>query len=280
MMFLSLAAVVAIMCVFTCCPHTMREYPTNYFLLAMFTEAVMVGFVCANYTAQSVVMTSSLLPHCYLGSLWLQLHAHDRGNVWRSWKWILQDPPRYIVVDTQMIIGGKHSTYSFTVDDYCMAAITLYVESQRAQLQAQLDEVQAGYVSLKAVAEAERSKTCVAEQTLKERDARVAQLLEEIQKYRSQQNLMKDEAIELAEHRAWLGEDQRWLLTLESRLKEEQKRASELEDQLLEEKKRCARRLEDASQELLEEKAKCLELRKPRPADWDRQAKVPDTRRV
>ncbi|CAE7559684.1 GRINA [Symbiodinium natans] len=141
------------------------------------------------------------------------------------------------------------------------------VESQRARLQAQLDEIQAGYVSLKAEAEAERSKTRLAEQTLKERDVRVAQLLEEIQKYRSQQNLMKDEAIELAEHRAWLGEDQRWLLTLESRLKEEQKRAGELEDQLLEERKRCARRLEDMSQELLEEKAKCLELRKPSAAD-------------
>ncbi|CAJ1346607.1 unnamed protein product [Effrenium voratum] len=146
------------------------------------------------------------------------------------------------------------------------------VESQRARLQAEVDEMQAGFVSLKAESEAERSKAAIAEKTLKERDARVAQLLEEIQKYRSQQNFLKDEAIELAEHRSWLGEDQRWLLTLENRLKEEQKRAAEFEDQLLEERKRCARQLENFSAELLEEKAKNLELRKPRPLELQHQA--------
>lgn len=25
----------------------------------------------------------------------------------------------YIVLDTQMIVGGKHSRYRFTIDDYC-----------------------------------------------------------------------------------------------------------------------------------------------------------------
>ncbi|CAJ1408341.1 unnamed protein product, partial [Effrenium voratum] len=53
---------------------------------------------------------------------------------------------------------------------------------------------------------------------------------------------------------------------------EEQKRAAEFEDQLLEERKRCARRLENFSAELLEEKAKNLELRKPRPLELQHQA--------
>ncbi|CAK9008890.1 Hypothetical protein SCF082_LOCUS10063 [Durusdinium trenchii] len=132
------------------------------------------------------------------------------------------------------------------------------VEDHRARLQAEVDEMQAGYISLKAEAAAEQSKAKIAKQTLKERDVRVAQLLEEIQKHRSQQNLLKDEAAELADHRAWLGEDQRWLLTLETRLKEEQKKASELEDQLLKERVRCARRLEDMSEEILQEKVELL----------------------
>ncbi|CAK9008461.1 unnamed protein product [Durusdinium trenchii] len=147
------------------------------------------------------------------------------------------------------------------------------VEDHRARLQAEVDEMQAGYISLKAEAAAEQSKAKIAEQTLKERDVRVAQLLEEIQKHRSQQNLLKDEAAELADHRAWLGEDQRWLLTLETRLKEEQKKASELEDQLLKERVRCARRLEDMSEEILQEKAKRLELQKPGPPERERQQK-------
>lgn len=34
----------------------------------------------------------------------------------------------FIVLDTQMIVGGKHSKYSFSLDDYCMAAINLYLD--------------------------------------------------------------------------------------------------------------------------------------------------------
>eukprot|EP00435_Cladocopium_sp_Y103_P010759 s3143_g2.t2 len=34
----------------------------------------------------------------------------------------------FIVLDTQLIVGGKHSKYRFGVDDYCMAAINLYMD--------------------------------------------------------------------------------------------------------------------------------------------------------
>lgn len=54
----SAAATIGVMCVFMCCPQTMRQYPENYLLLAVFTvaEAVMVGVICAQYTVQSVVV--------------------------------------------------------------------------------------------------------------------------------------------------------------------------------------------------------------------------------
>ena len=39
-------------------------------------------------------------------------HHYSRGTISTG----------YIVLDTQMIVGGKHSTFRFTVDDYVMAA--------------------------------------------------------------------------------------------------------------------------------------------------------------
>ena len=34
----------------------------------------------------------------------------------------------YIVYDTQLIVGGKHKRFQFTVDDYVLAAMNLYLD--------------------------------------------------------------------------------------------------------------------------------------------------------
>ena len=34
----------------------------------------------------------------------------------------------FIVYDTQLICGGKHRTYQFSVDDYVLAALSLYID--------------------------------------------------------------------------------------------------------------------------------------------------------
>lgn len=34
----------------------------------------------------------------------------------------------YIIMDTQMIVGGKHRAYQYSIDDYCFAALTLYLD--------------------------------------------------------------------------------------------------------------------------------------------------------
>ncbi|CAJ1445306.1 unnamed protein product [Effrenium voratum] len=34
----------------------------------------------------------------------------------------------YIILDTQLIVGGKHNKHRFSIDDYCMAAINIYVD--------------------------------------------------------------------------------------------------------------------------------------------------------
>ena len=34
----------------------------------------------------------------------------------------------YVVYDTQLIIGGKHKKFQFSVDDYIFAALALYLD--------------------------------------------------------------------------------------------------------------------------------------------------------
>ena len=34
----------------------------------------------------------------------------------------------YIIYDTQMIMGGRHKKFSFTVDDFVVASISLYLD--------------------------------------------------------------------------------------------------------------------------------------------------------
>merc|ERR550539_917777 len=58
LLFTSMAVSIGMLCVFICCPDTMRKSPQNYILLTIFTvaESVMVGFICIQYTKESVLI--------------------------------------------------------------------------------------------------------------------------------------------------------------------------------------------------------------------------------
>merc|ERR1719478_1378011 len=64
---------IACMCVMACCSTALRKYPQNYIFLFVMTSvmSVMVGFVSAMYTWQSVVLAAGatmlvfLLLTCY-----------------------------------------------------------------------------------------------------------------------------------------------------------------------------------------------------------------------
>merc|ERR1719422_2081212 len=62
LLFGSLTVSVGVMCVFMCSPGLMRKVPQNYILLLVFTlaESVMVGFICASYTQESVLIAMGL----------------------------------------------------------------------------------------------------------------------------------------------------------------------------------------------------------------------------
>jgi FtsH-binding integral membrane protein len=162
----STAASLAIVCVFSCCPDVMRRCPVNYLLLAAFTlaEGLLVGFVCLQYSAGSVLLCFCLTAFVVCG---LVLHATTTktdmtghgphllcallatcgfgvalmvisalGGAHSATFGFLQTLyaaagalvfSLFIVHDTQMIMGGNHER-EFSIDDYAMAAIVLYLD--------------------------------------------------------------------------------------------------------------------------------------------------------
>jgi len=165
LLFGSLAVSVAMMCVFMCCPDTMRRSPLNYVLLSAFTvaESIMVGFICIQYTQASVVVAlgvtafivvslsifacqtsidfTGMGPYLFCACLALMGFGFMlsiasmcglSGPAFSTLRLFYAAGgamlfSMYLVFDTQLIIGGKHK-HSFSIDDYCMAAISLYID--------------------------------------------------------------------------------------------------------------------------------------------------------
>lgn len=165
-LFTSLAVSVGLMCVLMCNPGLMRQSPTNYIILFVFTlaESVLVGFICIEYTKQSVLIVTAVTAFVVFG---LTLFACQTSYDFTGWGpylmcavlvlmgmsfcfWIAYmlglagtqafQTMRlvyaglsaiifsfYIVYDTQLIVGGKHGR-QFAIDDYCMAALALYID--------------------------------------------------------------------------------------------------------------------------------------------------------
>mmetsp|Transcript_149841 Transcript_149841/g.417482 ORF Transcript_149841/g.417482 Transcript_149841/m.417482 type:complete len:269 (+) Transcript_149841:108-914(+) len=153
-------------CVFACCPETMRCSPLNYGLLALLTaaEGVLVGFACLQYTLGSVVLCAGLTAFVVVGlsayAMWTKHDMTSFGpylfcglcvlcgtglflsmvaalglthNPMFGFAQVLYAAGGalafsiFIVHDTQLIMGGGHK-HEFSVDDYAMAAICLYLD--------------------------------------------------------------------------------------------------------------------------------------------------------
>eukprot|EP00933_Yihiella_yeosuensis_P005970 TRINITY_DN110590_c0_g1_i1.p1 TRINITY_DN110590_c0_g1~~TRINITY_DN110590_c0_g1_i1.p1 ORF type:complete len:295 (+),score=23.56 TRINITY_DN110590_c0_g1_i1:96-887(+) len=147
-----------------CCKEKMREFPWNYLILAAITVslAFTTGFFSIMYTTSSFLLALGVTAFVFLGlSAYATFTKTDFtgmgpylcavllsfvgvqavlglmqmfGAVMPSWVHtaiacggvVLFSC--YIVYDTQMIVGGAHKQASFTVDDYAMAALTLYLD--------------------------------------------------------------------------------------------------------------------------------------------------------
>merc|ERR1711920_291230 len=123
--------------------------------------SVMVGFICSQYTEESVLITLAITwgvvlaltafacqtkvdftgcgPYLFCGMnvlmgfgfvLWIVSLAGLTGPALQTMRLVYAAGGAllfsvYIVFDTQMIIGGKHRI-RFSIDDYAAAAISLY----------------------------------------------------------------------------------------------------------------------------------------------------------
>lgn len=163
LLYVSLVMTLVTVCSMACCQSVVRNYPTNYFILFGFTifEAVVIGFVSAAYTWQSVLVcvgftagifvALSIFAHCtkvdftgagpylFAGLLTLLGYGFMVGilaacGVPFKGAMVLYDLIAilifvfYIVYDTQMIIGGTHKKHQFSIDDYVFAALNLYLD--------------------------------------------------------------------------------------------------------------------------------------------------------
>eukprot|EP01138_Halocafeteria_seosinensis_P016053 gb/GECG01016381.1/.p1 GENE.gb/GECG01016381.1/~~gb/GECG01016381.1/.p1 ORF type:complete len:295 (+),score=20.21 gb/GECG01016381.1/:1-885(+) len=140
----------------SCFPQVARTYPQNYICLGAFTlfESYLVGVVSSFYqtdtvllalgltisvflaltvfawqtktdfTAASGLMTSFLALLLFTGIL--SLFIPSLRLVYASLGALLFSG--FIVFDTQLILGGEHRQLQFTVDDYVLAALSLYID--------------------------------------------------------------------------------------------------------------------------------------------------------
>lgn len=167
LMFCSMAATIGVMCIFCCAPQLMRKTPQNYIILAIFTlaESVLVGIICTQYTQESVLICLGITafvvfaltlfacqtkidftgmgPYLFCAAMVLtgfgfmltivSMSGGGGGEAFQTMRLVYAAGgalifSMYIVYDTQLIIGGKHHKHQFSIDDYCMAAINLYID--------------------------------------------------------------------------------------------------------------------------------------------------------
>lgn len=157
---------VAMMCLFICVPHLMRKTPQNYGILACFTlaESFLIGAISSQFTTESVLIVFGITaavvfsltvfacqtsvdftgmgPYLFCVAivvvifgvcLWLVSLAGLAGTPAFGAARLFYSAcaalvsSMYIVFHTQLIVGGKHK-YRFSIDDYAMAAIVLYLD--------------------------------------------------------------------------------------------------------------------------------------------------------
>mmetsp|Transcript_24257 Transcript_24257/g.53898 ORF Transcript_24257/g.53898 Transcript_24257/m.53898 type:complete len:240 (+) Transcript_24257:75-794(+) len=164
LLYLALAMTLMTMCAMACCRDLVRDFPTNYIVLFVFTafEGVLIGFISAQYTWQSVVLSAGVTvgifvcmtvyawntktdftglgPYLFAGLMVLMCFGFALSilsfcGVNIDFAIMLYDIlgvmlfTFYIVFDTQLILGswGGHEV-QFSIDDYCFAALNLYLD--------------------------------------------------------------------------------------------------------------------------------------------------------
>lgn len=156
--WISVVGLIMIMGTMLCCQDGLRKFPSNYIYLSIFTICLsyQLGMVTAFYNTQiliqaigitgiiTIILTiyacqtacdftdkggyliSFLLGIILIGSINIFVMNSVLENIYAGLGAIIFSC--FIVYDTQLIIGGKHYKYSYSIDDYVFAAISIYLD--------------------------------------------------------------------------------------------------------------------------------------------------------
>lgn len=164
LLWVSVFATFATICAMSCCEKVVRQHPQNYIFLFTFTffESIMIGFVSAAFTWQSLLLAAGVTVLIFLG---LTLYAFNTNVDFTGYGpylfaallglavmgLVLAILPMFglsvdfgiavydflgvllfsffIIFDTQLMMGeyGGHQV-SLSIDDYVMAALVLYMD--------------------------------------------------------------------------------------------------------------------------------------------------------
>ena len=159
--FILIAAILNIVLLLTmaCYPTLLRTYPTNYALLGLFTltKSVLLGALCSQYSSELILTAAGLTAFIvlslsafavqtrwdftgmggYLFAASLGLMAFVFLSLFfkqTNFTMLLITGAililfcLYLVYDMQLIVGGDHRKFEFSVDDYAFAALVLYID--------------------------------------------------------------------------------------------------------------------------------------------------------
>ena len=148
-----LIVTIVVCCVFSCCRDTARTVPINYILLFSFTLCMsFYCFLLCSFYDTDLVISAALLT--FGATVGLTVYAAKTktdftfcGAFLFAFLFVLVLTAilfwwvsfsvfylmlgvlvysLYLIYDTQLIIGNK--TYQYNVDDYCLAALNLYID--------------------------------------------------------------------------------------------------------------------------------------------------------
>lgn len=158
LIWVAMGVFIGFTCIMCCCDNLLRKTPINYLILLGFTaaEGVLVGFSIIEFTTESVmyvfaitgVITVGLMcfamqtkfdftgagPYLFVACLVLMCFgiismftaSTMMHNLIAAGGAFLMS--MYIVYDTQLIVGGKNRQFAIGIDDYVMAAISIYLD--------------------------------------------------------------------------------------------------------------------------------------------------------
>ncbi len=154
------AFVVSLVCIIalSCCADQARTHPNNVIFLSFFTiaESVLLGVACAAYDVEAIAtamgITAAIVftlvlfasqtkydftgygPYLYT-ALWILflygiIFSAFRLDVTHTAYSILGVVlfSFYLVYDIQLIMGGKHNRYRFSIDEWVFAALNIYLD--------------------------------------------------------------------------------------------------------------------------------------------------------